>query len=60
MVVNIQGEYTSSDAWNLWLPEPRRAMPQPWPEKVIGRIASDGSEHFGSFRFVGLLFHRGD
>jgi hypothetical protein len=29
-------------------------MPQPWPEKGSGQIASDGSEHFGYFRVVEL------
>ena len=54
LLLNIQAEYTSSEAWNLWLPEQRHALPQSWPEKGGGRIASDGSEHFGQFRIVNV------
>jgi hypothetical protein len=53
-MLNIQAEYTSPEAWKLWLPENRGALPQPWPEKGQGRIASDGSEHYGQFRMVGV------
>jgi SAM-dependent methyltransferase len=52
LLVNIEAEYTSAEAWNLWLPEFRQALPQAWPEKGSARIASDGSEHYGSFRFT--------
>ena len=52
LLLNIQAEYTSPEAWDLWLGENRKALPEPWPEKGEGRIASDGSEHFGQFRLV--------
>ncbi len=52
LLLNIEAEYTSPEAWNLWLKETRDALPQPWPEKSDGRIASDGSEHFGQFRLL--------
>jgi SAM-dependent methyltransferase len=52
LLLNIQAEYTSQQAWDLWLPENRKTLPEPWPEKGEGRIASDGSEHFGQFRLV--------
>ena len=52
LLLNIEAEYTSAESWNLWLPEHRRAMPQPWPEKGDARVASDGSEHFAQFRIV--------
>ncbi len=51
-MLNIQAEYTEAESWNLWLPEYRRAMPQPWSEKGDGRVAADGSMHFAQFRFI--------
>lgn len=50
LLLNIEAEYTSPESWKLWLREQRQALPPPWPEKGNGRIASDGSEHFGQFR----------
>lgn len=52
LILNIEAEYTSADSWNGWLPEPRRAMPQPWPDKGEGKVASDGSRHFAQFRLL--------
>ncbi|MFN8445365.1 MAG: class I SAM-dependent methyltransferase [Caldilineaceae bacterium] len=52
LVVNTQAEYADPDGWSLWLSEKRKSLPEPWPEKGQGRIASDGSEHFGQFRLV--------
>lgn len=54
LVVNIEAEYNCVDSWNLWLPEGRQMLPQPWPEKGEGRIASDGSSHFAQFRVLAL------
>jgi hypothetical protein len=54
LVVNIQSDYNDPSWWGMWLPENRKSLPEPWPEKGIGRIASDGSEHFGQFRLVAL------
>lgn len=54
LVLNIQAEYTSAESWNLWLPEYRRALPQPWPDKGEGRVASDGSVHFAQFRLLNI------
>jgi hypothetical protein len=54
LLLNIEAEYTSAEAWGLWLAENRRALPQPWPDKGAGRVASDGSEHFGQFRIVNV------
>ncbi len=54
LVVNIEAEYNSVDSWNLWLPEGRQTLPQPWSEKGEGRIASDGSSHFAQFRVLAL------
>ena len=54
LLLNIQVEYTSTESWDAWLSENRRALPQPWPEKGGARIASDGSEHFGQFRIVNV------
>lgn len=52
LLVNIQAEYTSVEAWNLWLSEKRQALPEPWPEEGDRRAALDGSEHVGRFRTV--------
>lgn len=52
LLLNIQAEYTSAESWNLWLPEYSQTMPQPWPDKGDGRVASDGSEHFAQFRMI--------
>ena len=54
LLLNIQAEYTLAESWNMWLPEQRRALPQPWPEESPGRIAADGSEHRGRFRVIDL------
>jgi hypothetical protein len=54
LVLNIEVEYAAAESWNLWLPEYRRTMPQPWSEKGEGRIASDGSVHFAQFRLTHL------
>lgn len=52
LLLNIEAKYTSPEAWKLWLKETRDALPQPWPEKGEGRLAADGSEHFGQFRLL--------
>jgi len=52
LLLNIQAEYTEREAWELWLKEKREALPPAWEERSDGRIASDGSEHFGQFRFL--------
>lgn len=54
LLVNIQADYTDPDWWNMWLSEKRRSLPESWPEKGTGRIAADGSEHFGQFRLISL------
>jgi SAM-dependent methyltransferase len=54
LLLNIQADYTSAESWNLWLPEHRRTLPQPWPEKGEGQVASDGSKHFAQFRMVNV------
>lgn len=54
LVLNIQAEYTSPDAWEMWLPEHRARLPEPWPDEGRPRTASDGSEHRGYFRTIKL------
>ncbi len=54
LILNIQAEYNSPDAWELWLPENRNSLPQSWPLDGRPRIAGDGSEHRGYFRATGL------
>lgn len=50
LLLNLQADYTSPEWWDLALSENRRALPQPWPDKGNGKVASDGSVHFGQFR----------
>ncbi len=38
----------------MWLREQRQKLPQPWPEKGEGKVASDGSVHFAQFRFLAI------
>jgi hypothetical protein len=52
LILNILADYTSPGSWNDWLPEARAALPQPWPDKGSGRVASDSSTHFAQFRLV--------
>ena len=54
LLVNIQAEYTTQEAWEWWLSEKRQILPQPWPEDSPVRIAADGSEHIGRFRLVSV------
>ena len=52
LVFNIQMEYTSREAWEAWLSESRRRMPEPWPDRGSPRIAKDGSQHFIQIRVL--------
>ncbi|MDX1600622.1 MAG: methyltransferase domain-containing protein [Anaerolineales bacterium] len=52
LLLNIQAEYNSEEAWNLWLPEGRNSLPQSWPEDGQPRTASDGSQHSAFFRKI--------
>ena len=52
LIVNIQADYSDPDWWSMWLSEKRKSLPQPWPARGNGRIASDGSEHFAQFRLT--------
>ena len=54
LVFDIQADYSDPDSWSMWLSKNRTSLPQPWPEKSAGRIASDGSEHFGQFRVIAI------
>ena len=54
LMLNIQAEYTFPDAWEMWLPEYRATLPEPWPDDGRPRTASDGSEHRGYFRTTKL------
>ena len=54
LILNIQADYSDPDWWRMWLSENRKSLPEPWPDKGSGRIASDGSEHFGQFRLLAL------
>jgi SAM-dependent methyltransferase len=52
LLVNIQAEYTSAEAWNLWLSQNRQSLPQPWPKEARTQVAADGSEHRAYFRMI--------
>ena len=52
LVLNEQADYTSRTAWEAWLSESRRAMPEPWPERGSPRVAKDGSEHYMQIRVL--------
>ena len=54
LIINLQSDYNDPDWWSMWLPENRKSLPGPWPEKGAGRVGSDGGEHFGQFRLVAL------
>lgn len=52
LLLNIQAEYNSEEAWTMWLPEGRNSLPQNWPEDGQPRTAPDGSQHSAFFRTV--------
>lgn len=52
LVLNEQMEYTSREAWELWLTESRCKMPEPWPDRGPPHIAHDGSQRFIQFRML--------
>lgn len=52
LLLNIQAEYTTPEAWDTWLRENREALPQPWPTEGSRRVAADGSESIAYFRIV--------
>lgn len=54
LLLNIQAEYTAADSWDLWLPDQRANLPQPWPQEGSARQAADGSENIGYFRLTSL------
>jgi SAM-dependent methyltransferase len=54
LLVSIDAEYTSHDSWDQWLPDERRALPDPWPQDATRSIASDGSEHLARFRGIAV------
>jgi len=42
LIMNIQAEYASSEAWALWSKDGRRRLPEHWPEPPIERVAPNG------------------
>lgn len=54
LLLNIDVEYSDPKAWQLWLNENRRALPEPWPQEGKGRIASDGSEFISRSRMIDI------
>lgn len=54
LIVNIEAEYKSPEAWLRWLPEARNALPEPWPPDPSTRVAADGTEHRAYFRMFAV------
>jgi hypothetical protein len=54
LLLNIEAEYNFPASWELWTSDKRKALPQPWPANSPGRVAADGSQHFGLFRIIQL------
>jgi SAM-dependent methyltransferase len=54
LLVSIDAEYASHDSWDPWLPDERRALPEPWPQDAQRSIAADGSEHVARFRRIAV------
>ena len=52
LLLNVEAEYASPEAWNLWLNEYRLNLPQTWPKNGSRRVAADGSENIAYFRYV--------
>jgi SAM-dependent methyltransferase len=50
LLLNIQAEYNSPEAWEIWLPGRRQSLPDPWPQDGKSQLAPDGSEHRAYFR----------
>lgn len=50
----VEADYTSPDSWDQWLPEGRRALPEPWPAEGSRRAGVDGTEHVAFFRTLDL------
>jgi SAM-dependent methyltransferase len=54
LLLNIEAEYNDVQAWSMWLPQNRHALPELWPEEGRPQVASDGSEHRATFRMLAL------
>ncbi len=52
LLINLEAEYNSPDAWLRWLPEGRQALPEEWRPDPSTRVASDGTEHRAQFRMI--------
>lgn len=52
LIVNIEAEYTTPEAWDSWLSARRKNLPEPWPEQARVQTAADGTEHAARFRYV--------
>jgi SAM-dependent methyltransferase len=44
LVFNLQMEYTSNEAWDLWKVKARERLPADWPENPVTRSSADGGE----------------
>jgi len=52
LLLNVQMEYTTPAAWEMWLKEKHGVLPQPWPEEGRAQIGADGSENVARFRYL--------
>jgi SAM-dependent methyltransferase len=39
LVLNVQMEYASADAWLQWSKDGRERLPEPWPDRAVERMA---------------------
>jgi SAM-dependent methyltransferase len=54
LLLNIEAEYNSPEAWEGWLPARRQALPEPWPAEGQRLVAADGSEYVHLFRYLDI------
>jgi hypothetical protein len=54
LLINLEAEYNSPEAWLRWLPDGRQTLPEDWRADPSTRVASDGTEHRAYFRMVDL------
>ncbi len=54
LILNIQADYTSPDAFKNLLKEYRQSLPEPWPEEAKRRVDVDGSVYINRIRHLSI------
>ena len=54
LLFDIDAEYAWPESWAQWAPCGRKALPEPWPQERVRRIAADGSEYIEGHRTFSL------